>query len=124
MLSADRGVAGTWSYIAPEMITSAVRADGRSDIYSLGVTLYELLCGQLPLDGASPAALARMHLTAKPACIRKLVPDLAKPIASLVHRMLAKQPLRRPQSAAELIRELVHLEIRCFADRLPERLAG
>lgn len=113
----NRPVVGTLHYVAPEMITSACAINVRCDIYSLGVTLYELLTGALPFDATEPAQLVMMHRSAKPVCVRDRRPDLPKPVASLVHRMLAKEPLRRPASAADVVNELVRLEIGSFAAR-------
>jgi serine/threonine-protein kinase len=112
---ADRYIAGTLDYIAPEILTPALGVDQRSDIYSLGATLYEMLTGRVPFVARTPAELAQQHRQSKPICVRQLVPDLPKPVASLVHRMLAKEPLRRPQSAEEVVRRLVSLEIDAFA---------
>ncbi|MGL4514754.1 MAG: serine/threonine-protein kinase [Lacipirellulaceae bacterium] len=114
---ATRPVVGTLHYMAPERFTSASVADARSDLYSLGVTLYELLVGRPPLDADSPAALLTMHREAKPTCLRTARPNTPKSVASLVHRMLAKDPMRRPATAAEVAGELVRLEIECFGLR-------
>ncbi len=113
----DRCVCGTIHYIAPEMVTSSLRPDIRSDIYSLGVTLYELLAGRLPFLGADLATLAEQHRQFDPPELRSLVPQLPLGVAQLVHRMLAKEPLRRPQTPRELIDCLVRLEIETFAER-------
>ncbi|MDH3719303.1 MAG: serine/threonine protein kinase [Planctomycetota bacterium] len=107
---------GTFNYIAPETVTSTLGSDGRSDIYSLGATLYEALTGRLPLAGRTLAEMASQHRQARPTCIRSLLPQLPRPAASLVHRMLAKHPLRRPQTAREVVHRLVALEIESFAD--------
>ncbi|NIM08970.1 MAG: protein kinase [Planctomycetales bacterium] len=112
----DRQTMGTFNYIAPETVTSSLGSDGRSDIYSLGATLYEALSGRLPLTGRTLAEVASQHRQTRPTCIRSLLPQLPKAAASLVHRMLAKHPLRRPQTARELVHRLVALEIETFAD--------
>jgi serine/threonine protein kinase len=114
---ATRPVVGTLNYTAPEMITSAVAADFRSDFYSLGVTLYEMLTGRLPFESDDPGELALLHREMKPPCIRALRPDLPQPIASLIHTLLAKDALRRPCSHQELIDRLIRLEIECFGIR-------
>jgi len=110
-------VVGTLNYIAPEAITSRLSAEPSSDLYSLGVTLYEMIAGQLPFDAASPDELVRMHREMKPDCIRHRAPRLPKAVASLVHRLLAKNSLRRPASAVDVAEELMRLEIECFSLR-------
>jgi len=112
----DRCVMGTYNYIAPEMITSALRPDIRSDIYSLGVVLFEALSGRLPFEGDDLAGLATQHIEARPPELRHLVPQLPIGVTRLVHEMLAKEPLRRPQTPAELIERLVALEIETFGE--------
>ena len=113
----SRPVVGTLHYIAPEAITSSLSAEPSSDIYSLGVTFYQMLTGRLPLPIDDPTELVRCHRESAPECIRQLAPNLPKPVASLVHRMLAKSPLRRPASALEVASELTRLEIECFGLR-------
>ncbi len=114
----DRAVVGTLSYMAPEMITSVLAADLRSDIYSLGVVLYEMLAGRLPFEGRDAAEVAVQQRQAVPEPLKKLVPQLPKSVAQLVHLMLAKEPLRRPQSPDELVERLARLEIETFAERM------
>lgn len=111
----SRPVTGTLNYIAPEAVTSSMAVDVTSDLYSLGVTLYEMLTGHLPFAAKSPDELVRMHREAKPICVRDMHPRLPKPVASLVHRLLSKDPLRRPNSAAVVAEELMRLEIECFS---------
>ena len=113
----SRSVVGTLNYIAPETVTSSLAAAPTSDLYSLGVTLYEMITGRLPFTADAPDELIRMHRESKPECVRHSVPQLPKPVASLVHRLLAKDPLRRPSSAAEVVEELIRLEISSFSDR-------
>jgi serine/threonine protein kinase len=114
---ATRPLAGTLAYIAPEMVTSALAAGPQADIYSLGVTLYEMLTGTRPWNTEDPGELAALHREAKPADIREQRPELSQPIAELVHGMLAKNPLRRPASTRELATRLVRLEIESFTLR-------
>jgi len=115
----DRCVMGTFNYLAPEMISSALRADIRSDIYSLGAMLFEMLSGRLPYEGADLAELATQHKQAPAPDLRRLVPHLPNGVVHLVRQMLAKQPLRRPHTPRELVERLVRLEIETFAERAP-----
>jgi eukaryotic-like serine/threonine-protein kinase len=111
----DRCILGTFYYIAPELLTSAIRADIRSDIYSLGVVFYELLTGRRPFEAEDMADLAAQHLRAVPPAFKELVWHVPKDVGRLVRRMLAKDPSRRPQSPKDLIGELMRLEIDTFS---------
>lgn len=114
---ATRPLMGTLAYIAPEMVTSALAAGPRSDIYSLGVTLYEMLTARRPWDSDDPSELAMLHREAKPTDIREWRSEIPEPVADLVHEMLAKDQMRRPASARELAARLVRLEIESFSMR-------
>lgn len=116
--AADRWVAGTWNYIAPEMIRSAGGFDGRSDLYSLGATLYEMLAGQPLFAGRNLAELAAAHRQTTPPPLDQLYPELPRQVTELVHQLLAKEPLRRPTSAREVVRSLVALEITTLGDQV------
>jgi serine/threonine-protein kinase len=111
----DRPVLGTVNYMAPELVTSSLRADIRSDIYSLGVTLFELLTGRLPVVAADLAELAEIHRQLRPVDVRRLTPGLPLEVARLVRQMMAKEPLRRPQTPRELIERLTRLEVQNFS---------
>lgn len=118
----DRVALGTPHYLAPECLCSQPRFDARSDFYALGVTIYELLTG--PLDAAVPSAQLDLD-EGEPTSMRRFVdlrqraPWLSRDVARFVARLTAHEPLRRPQSARELVDELIALEIDNLADRLP-----
>jgi serine/threonine-protein kinase len=114
-----RPLLGAPAYLAPEVFTSAYAPDARSDLYSLGVTWFELLARRRPFQGTGAAELAQQHLTAPVPDLRRLAPWLPQEVADLVNELLAKQPLRRPHSANELVERLVALEIQMFEDRRP-----
>jgi serine/threonine-protein kinase len=114
---ADRYVAGTPYYLAPETFTSSLRADIRSDLYSLGVVLFELLTGQRPFAGPSLADLVVQHRQAAPPDVRRLAPHVPDDVARLVRQLMAKDPLRRPQRPQELVERLVELEVETFGSR-------
>jgi serine/threonine protein kinase len=99
-------VVGTPHYASPEQLTVGGRIDGRSDIYSLGVILYRMLGGKLPFNSASMGEVIQMQLTSEPAPLFTLRPETPPAVERLVIGMLAKNPARRPQSAAEVIATL------------------
>ncbi|HKQ62384.1 MAG TPA: serine/threonine-protein kinase, partial [Candidatus Polarisedimenticolaceae bacterium] len=93
---------GTPDYISPERANGAAQ-DVRSDIYSLGVTFYELLAGRLPFSAASPLTVVLHHLRSPVPPLREARPAVPPPLAALIQRMLAKAPAARPQSYDELL---------------------
>ncbi|NMC20058.1 MAG: serine/threonine protein kinase, partial [Thermogutta sp.] len=111
-------VAGTVNYLAPEWIMGPHRPDIRSDIYSLGVILYQLLTGRRPYRVQSPADLLRVHRDIRIPGPRTWAPWIGRDLAHLVASMLAGDPLRRPQNPRELRDRLVRLEIEHLAERL------
>jgi serine/threonine-protein kinase len=111
----DRPIMGTCSYIAPELFTSALRADIRSDLYSLGVVAFEMLSGRLPYPGKDLAALATQYRQSAPAELARLAPHVPREILAMVQRLIAREPLRRPQSPRELIDRLISLEVGSFS---------
>lgn len=115
-----RPVAGTIAYMAPEMITSSLTPDIRSDLYSLGAVLYECLSGRPPFRGDAAATVEQI-LGRRPQSLTAINQNVPVSVAGLVERMLAKQPLRRPQTPREVVEALVPLEIEHFAERGPVR---
>ncbi len=113
----SRPVYGTLNYLAPEALTSSLSASPQSDVYSLGVTLYEVITGTVPFVGRDAESLIRQHRETKPDCVTVRRPETPPEVALLIARMLAKEPMRRPESAAEVVDELVRLEIDSFAAR-------
>src|ERR1051326_298499 len=93
---------GTPHYASPEQFHAGGHIDGRADIYSLGVMLYQMLTGALPFHTTSVHELIRLQLTALPPPIRHLRPDASPELENLVSRLLAKDPNERPQRAGEI----------------------
>ncbi len=113
-----RPLLGTLHYMAPESLISTSRTDARSEVYSLGVMLFEMLAGRLPFPAKETSELIEQHLLRPASDLRVRNHNLRTAVASLVWKMLAKNTLRRPQSAKDLIRQLMPLEI----DELPQRI--
>jgi eukaryotic-like serine/threonine-protein kinase len=92
-------IMGTPSYCAPEQIASATPADVRSDVYSVGVMLYELLTGEKPFQGTGFAGLCDAIVAEPPPPMRVFVTGIDPILEAIVMRALAKDPVDRPQTA-------------------------
>jgi len=103
-----QGVLGTPSYMAPEQVTGKP-VDERTDIYALGVTLYELLTGRRPFDGETPLAVAFKHVSDPLPPPRQVNPALPEAAERIMLRALAKDPADRYQRAGDLARDLRRL---------------
>ena len=98
-------VIGTASYFSPEQAQGKA-VDARSDIYSVGIVLYEMLTGVVPFRGESPVAVAYKHVTEDPAPPRALAEDIPPALEAVVMKALAKNPDNRYQTAQAMSRDL------------------
>ncbi len=101
----DAAVRGTLAYLAPETVRGGT-PDPRSDLYSLGCTLYEVLTGRPPFRSGTPIEIVGAHLTEAPIPPIQLRRDVPPPLDRLVLRLLEKDPGARPPTAAQFLREL------------------
>jgi PAS domain S-box-containing protein len=100
-------IAGTLPYMAPEQTGRMNRSiDSRGDLYSLGVTLYEVLTGQLPFAATSPMEWVHCHVARMPMAPKDRSPDIPAPISAIVMKLLAKPPEDRYQTAAGVVNDL------------------
>jgi len=98
-------IVGTAQYLSPEQ-ARGTEVDQRSDLYSLGIVLYELLTGQTPFDGDTPVEIAMKHLSATPRPPSQIRRDIPRDLDLVVMRALAKDPAARYQSADEMEADL------------------
>jgi serine/threonine-protein kinase len=101
---------GTPDYISPEQVKGQ-RGDQRSDIYALGVMLYEMLAGEPPFTGANPLAVMNERLLIDPKPIRELNPKVSPQLQEILFRALERDPRHRYATANEMAWELEHQEI-------------
>jgi tRNA A-37 threonylcarbamoyl transferase component Bud32 len=101
---------GTPLYMSPEQVEGRT-IDPRSDIYSFGVTCYQVLAGRTPFEGETALSVAVQHLKTAPQRLEEQRPDLPGGLCRIVHKMLAKSPTDRYQNSAELLRDLRSLPI-------------
>jgi serine/threonine-protein kinase len=105
-LTASQVMMGTLDYVAPEQADDAHAVDGRADIYSLGCTLYHLLAGHTPFAHVPPEERLQAHRTRQPPRIENVRPDVPKPLATLLRRMMERRFEDRFQRAAEVAEAL------------------
>lgn len=97
---------GTPAYMAPEQSMGDPAVDHRADIYSLGAVAYEMLTGLHPFAGRTPQQMIAAHIVEVPAHPSSRIPSMPEGLAALVMRCLEKDPLKRPQTADEMLAEL------------------
>jgi serine/threonine protein kinase len=106
----DMSMLGTPDYISPEQVKGQ-RGDQRSDIYSLGAMLYEMLTGQPPFTGSNPLAVMNERVLIDPKPVRELNPKISPEIEEVLFRALERDPRHRYATAAEMAWELEHPEL-------------
>ena len=120
---------GTCSYMAPEQ-AAGKPADERSDLYSIGIILYECLTGSIPFTADEPASILYMHVHELPKPPRSLNPDIAPELEQLILQLLEKKPTLRPANARILkqqmmrIRRLLKGEETAIMEALPQEWKG
>jgi serine/threonine protein kinase len=116
-LTSDNVMMGTAKYLSPEQVRGR-RLDGRADLYSLGLVLYECLAGRVPFLGESDADTALSRLQRDPTDLGHLRPTLPIGLVNLIHKTLARNPAHRPQSGSDLRTALLAV------DTTPPRIDG
>jgi eukaryotic-like serine/threonine-protein kinase len=101
-LTSTGDVLGTVDYVAPELFEEHRRADARSDLYSLGVLLYEMVTGRLPFTAESQLVVVSMHMNKMPPSPRNIVPTVSLQLERVLYKALEKRPEQRYTSATDL----------------------
>ena len=116
---ADNSVIGSAHYLSPEQARGGY-TDAKTDIYSVGITLYEMLTGRVPFDSESAVSIAMMHMSEKPVLPRVINPDIPEDIEKITLKAMSKEQNMRYQSAGEMVEDinaaLANLPISAYDD--------
>lgn len=104
-LTYTSSILGTVHYISPEQAKGKL-IDSKSDLYSLGVLLFEMATGKVPFDGESPVGIAVKHIQESPEQVNKLNPDISEDLAMLIAKLLQKKPENRYKTSSHLYTDL------------------
>jgi len=107
---------GTPDYISPEQVKGK-RGDGRSDIYALGVMLYEMLTGKVPFSGPNPFVIMNDRLLNNPVPPREVDPSISPQLQEIIYRAMEREPAKRYATAHEMIWDLQHQDKVAAAER-------
>src|ERR1700689_5886955 len=113
-------VMGTPEYISPEQVKGK-RGDARSEVYALGVMLYEMLTGKAPFQGPNPFAVMNDRLLNNPIPPREIAPEISPQLQEVIYRAMERDPSKRYPNAHEMIWDLQHLDQVGVADRAERR---
>lgn len=105
IMVSDSNAMGSAHYISPEQARGGFTT-ARSDIYSLGIVLFEMLTGKVPFDGESAIAVALMHIEKQPPSVLEFKPDVPADVAAIVAKAITKEQSGRYESATEMIADL------------------
>ncbi|MCX6563365.1 MAG: protein kinase [Candidatus Aminicenantes bacterium] len=116
---------GTPEYMSPEQVEGK-EVDQRSDIYSLGIIIYEMLTGQVPFEGDTPFSIGIKHTSQMPKSPKELNTQIPDDLCRVILKCMEKDRAKRYQSAAEVLSELIHVEkgLTTMERMLPEKMKG
>ena len=112
----DMDISGSPSYMSPEQFSGA-KLDTRSDIYSLGITLYQMISGRLPFEADTVTTLAHQHFETKAVPLDSVIPGVPPRVVALVRKMMAKSASDRFSDMEELLREIWTIRQRTAPNR-------
>ncbi len=107
-LTSTGNIMGTVDYLAPELVETDQRANVRSDLYSLGILLFEMVTGVLPFRGENQIAVIAMHVSKRPPSPRSIVPTLSRGAERVIYKALEKRPELRYERATKLAEAFCH----------------